>query len=206
MIQLKALSLSKRFTYDWVIKDFSYDFAAGHSYGITGPNGSGKSTLLQLLSGKMLPSTGKVELIEDRQKIDPDMMFRKLSFAAPYVELIDELSLLEMVRFHFHFKKIIAGVQFKDVMSIMGLEKHKNKPIAQFSSGMKQRCKLALAFLADSPVLFIDEPGTNLDDAAKKWYQEIAEKFGAGKLLIIASNEEEDISFCDHRIDITSIH
>lgn len=202
MNRIKASSLSKRFLYDWVIDDFSYEFVSGKSYGLMGPNGSGKSTLLQLLSGKMLPSGGNVAMFINQAEIEPYSFYRFLSYSAPYVDLINEFTLKELINFHFHFKGIHQDVQFKDVLGIMGLAAHKNKVFAQFSSGMKQRCKLALALLSESPVIFIDEPGTNLDSEAKSWYHDLVHQYGKSKLMIIATNEAEDISFCNEIINI----
>jgi ABC-type multidrug transport system ATPase subunit len=202
MFRLKASSLSKRFLYDWIIEDFSYEFFSGNSYGLIGPNGSGKSTLLQLLTGKMIPSSGELNLFTDQKKIEHHDFYQYMTYSAPYVDLINEYTLQEMVNFHFHFKSLAEGISSQDVISIMGLDAHKNKYLAQFSSGMKQRCKLALGLLTDSPVVLIDEPGTNLDDTAKAWYHDLVKRFGRKKMLIIATNEKEDISFCDQIINI----
>ena len=82
------------------------------------------------------------------------------------------------------------------------MEKSKNKLIRYFSSGMKQRVKLALAFCADTPLLMLDEPTANLDAQGSNWYLQLIEQFAAGRLTIICSNQPNEYAFCKNRLNL----
>src|SRR5882672_1979580 len=142
-------NLGKRFNREWVFRNLSYQFIAGNSYAITGPNGSGKSTLMQVLWGQMQPSVGTVNYVG----LEPSAVFKSVAIATPYMDLIEEFTLEEMVRFHFKFKKCRWPVE--KVLEMTELGSSRIKPISTFSSGMKQRLKLALAFYSDCDLLFL---------------------------------------------------
>lgn len=183
--------LAKRFNRDWIIKDFDYTFESGKMYAVTGPNGCGKSTLLQMLWGQMPPSNGTIQYQDNEVVIGGEDIFSKVSIAAPYMELIDEFTLQEAVSFHFRFKKQTPGLTTEAIIENMQLTDARDKLISNFSSGMKQRLKLALAFYSDTPVLFLDEPTTNLDRKAWKWYRDHLSN-AVSRLIIIASNQDDE--------------
>ena len=147
-MKIVAENLGKRFNREWVFRNFNYQFDPGKIYAITGPNGSGKSTLMQVLWGQMLPSAGSVNYSEPT----PPELFKILAIAAPYMDLIDEFTAEEMIRFHFKFKA--SRVPVAQILEKTELESSRQKPISLFSSGMKQRLKLALAFFLTYPSSF----------------------------------------------------
>jgi len=108
-----------------------------------------------------------------------------------------------MIDFHFKFKQFKNGIDKNAVADILNLEGSRNKLIKYFSSGMKQRLKLALAFCADTPMLMLDEPTSNLDTQGIDWYLSLVEKFSENRLTIICSNQEHEYSFCDNRLSIS---
>jgi ABC-type multidrug transport system ATPase subunit len=184
--------LSKRFNREWIFQDLNYTFNAGHTYAITGPNGSGKSTLLQVLWGQVPPSSGTLQYHKDGAAIPLEQTFRNLSIATPYMDLIDEFTLWEMLNFHFRLKKLRPGLSTDDLMRVMYLEDSRDKQLINFSSGMKQRLKLALAFYTQADVYFLDEPGTNLDSRAFAWYIRELEQLEGKSIIFIASNNPEE--------------
>jgi len=194
-------NISKKYNRTWIFRDLSYRFESGESYAILGNNGSGKSTLLQIISGFQSPSKGEIYYSEN-QKIGPDDFFRHFSLAAPYMELPDEFTLLEMIHFHAKFKKTRFSVN--EIIDKLELAKEKDKEIKDFSSGMKQRLKLGLALFFDSTVILLDEPATNLDAKSTEWYRNAVKENSKGKTLIISSNQEIEYDFCHHRLDIES--
>ncbi|MEK7255919.1 MAG: ATP-binding cassette domain-containing protein [Bacteroidota bacterium] len=201
-MQVSFHQVSKRYNYDWIFKNVDYQFNASQSYALTGPNGSGKSTLLKVLSGHLSPSKGKVEFVEGGKKIAVDEVYRRMSFAAPYIELIEELTLLEALHFHERFKPFRQGLRPKDLLDFLAFSKAKDKQVRHFSSGMKQRLKLALAFCSETPLLLLDEPTTNLDKQGIVWYRQLVERFAAGRLVVVASNVEVDFDFCEQQLSI----
>jgi ABC-type multidrug transport system ATPase subunit len=196
-------NIGRRFNREWIFRGISYSFESNGNYAILGPNGSGKSTLLQVLNGSLVPSAGTIKYFNEDKEIEAGDVFNFLSLAAPYLEVIEEFSLNEMIDFHFKFKKYKQGIDKAAVTDILSLEGSSNKLIKYFSSGMKQRLKLALAFCADTPMLMLDEPTSNLDTQGIDWYLGLVEKFSENRLTIICSNQEHEYSFCHNRLSIS---
>jgi len=187
----------KKFNRDWIFRHLSCTFITGQSYAIIGPNGSGKSTLLQMISGALTPSEGKIDW-----GVDPDRVFSSVAICAPYLEVVEEMTVTEFLEFHRSFKPFIHGVSIKDILAIINLTDAAHKQIRYYSSGMKQRVKLAQAFFSDVPVLLLDEPCTNLDEAGYGVYYHLINNYTKDRLVIVSSNEEKEISFCEERINI----
>lgn len=195
-------NIGRRFNRDWIFKGVDYTFTSGESYAILGPNGSGKSTLLQVLNGSLSPSTGKIDFTNDGKPVEIETVFTHLSLAAPYLELIEEFTMSEMIDFHFKFKSFKPEMDKAQLIDLLNLPKSANKLIKYFSSGMKQRLKLALAFCADTPMLMLDEPTSNLDTQGVDWYLSLVQQFAAGRLTIVCSNQEHEYGFCNHKMSI----
>ena len=194
----------KRFNRDWIFRHLSYTFTAGNSYAIIGSNGSGKSTLLQLLSGALAPSQGKIEWSNSEKTIDPDRVFEQITICAPYLELVEEMSALEFLSFHGKFKNYLNGISIENMLSIVGLKDASHKQIRYYSSGMKQRVKLAQAFFSNAPILLLDEPCTNLDEAGYELYYVLLKNYCSNRVVIVCSNEEKELALCENRINCVS--
>lgn len=212
MIELK--DIGKRFRYEWIFKNITHTFENGKSYAVLGPNGSGKSTLMKILSGHLTPSAGEITFYNNGKKRDSDTVYHLISYAAPYIDLIEELTLTEIIAFHSKFKplsKKLSGstesAKINSLIEILNFQKSRNKEIRFFSSGMKQRLKLALAICSETPILLLDEPTTNLDAQGVEWYQNLIKNFvlespTQDRLVIVASNIEHDYLFCGEKMDI----
>ncbi len=201
-MRITAKNLSKRFNREWIFKDLNYEFNSPGAYAIVGPNGSGKSTLLQVLWGQMVQSAGSLLYESDNHEILQSDFFTHISIATPYMDLIDEFTLIEMVKFHFSFKEIRDNRSIEEVIEIFDLSHARDKAIANFSSGMRQRLKLGLAFYSNCKALFLDEPTTNLDHKAIDWYSNHLEKVPDKTLIFIASNQDHEYPTHAHKIDI----
>jgi len=196
-------NIGRRFNRDWIFRGVNYTFTSGNNYAVLGPNGSGKSTLLQVLNSSLTPSEGKIFFTDNGKDIEPEAVYNKLSLAAPYLELIEEFSLSEVIDFHFQFKAFLPGMNRKSVIELLNMHASRNKLVKYFSSGMKQRLKLALAFCSDTEMLMLDEPTSNLDTQGVDWYLSLIEQFAANRLTIICSNQEHEYSFCKEKLSIT---
>lgn len=201
-MDIKLKQLSKRYKFEWIFRGLDYEFKANNAYAILGPNGSGKSTLLKVLSGYSSPSKGKIEFEENNQPLDKDKTYLQLAYAAPYIELIEEYTLTEMLNFHQKFKSFQYNLTTADLINRLNFSKSEHKEIKYFSSGMKQRLKLVLALCSDTNFLLLDEPTTNLDLEGVSWYQQLIKDFTANRLTIVASNMEHDYHFCTERLNI----
>jgi len=202
MIQIALKKISKRYRQEWIFRKVNYTFEQGKSYAILGPNGSGKSTFLKSISGHLTPTKGKITYTDNQQPIDKGDIYRQISYAAPYIQLIEELTLQEAIEFHQQFKPFIKGIDSKFIIDLLQFQKSAKKEIRFFSSGMKQRLKLVLSFLSDSQILLLDEPTTNLDTEGIQWYRQLVKQYHNNRLLVIASNVEVDYNFCDQQINI----
>lgn len=191
-IQLTARNLGKRFQSEWIFRNLNFSFSLANTYAITGPNGSGKSTLLQILSGQLPPSEGNIALMINQTEVESDELYRFISFAAPYMDLIEEFTLMEQLNFHFSLKPVRKGFSARRIVEELYLTDAVHKYIGNFSSGMKQRLKLGLCFFSDCPIMLLDEPSSNLDERALQWYQESLAKYGSGRLILIASNNRQE--------------
>lgn len=171
---------------------------------ILGGNGSGKSTLLKIISGACLPSEGKVQFFQNGNAISEDEKYRHLSLTAPYMELIEEFSVMEMLRFYTSLKSLKNGMGASDLLESIWLSDSADKEVRLLSSGMKQRLKLALAIYADAPILLLDEPMSNLDERGRDWYKAEMQALGSTKLVVVCSNSVEDeYSICRQTLDLS---
>ena len=197
-------NLGKRYNTEWIFRNLNYEFSSENAYVILGANGSGKSTLLQLIAGNYLPSEGTVHYFESSTsqpgiEIESENIFRHLAIASPYLELPEEFTLKEAISFHARFKPL--KFQVEQVIQLSGLQGSQNKSLKYFSSGMKQRVRLALAVLSNVPLLLLDEPTSNLDKKGIDWYLELINKYTQDKLLIICSNQQHyEYSFCNKEL------
>ena len=200
LIELK--DAGRRFNQEWIFRHLDYQFLPGGKYAVLGPNGSGKSTLLSLILGNLSPSEGEVTYTE-KQPIPVDQIYKYVSFAAPYLDLIEEFTLQETIDFHFRFKKMHANVPEAGILDLLGLNKAQDKALKYFSSGMKQRTKLALACCSDTPMLILDEPTSNLDVQGIDWYQQLITNFTTDRLVIVGSNQQIEYGFCNQLLSIS---
>jgi ABC-type multidrug transport system ATPase subunit len=198
-------NLGKRFNREWIFKGLTAEFSAGNTYAIVGPNGSGKSTLMRVLWGQEPPSEGEINYSSNNQIIELESVFHHISIVTPYMELIDELTLKEHIEFHFKFKHPDQNLTTTEIIKRLDLESASNKPIRQFSSGMKQRLKLGLAFSSENNILFLDEPTTNLDEKAISWYFGNLLEIQTKKLVFIATNQPSDYPKGTQELDLSNL-
>lgn len=201
-MHIRASNLGKKFQREWIFRNFSLTFEQGQSYALLGPNGSGKTTLMQILSGLLPPTRGEIAYLIDEQAIAGEAYYQYQSIVAPYQEVIEEFTLQELLDFHFSLKAPLPSLGTEDILQAMYLEQARHKYIRQFSSGMKQRLKLGLAFYSDNPILFLDEPCSNLDARGIKWYQEEVKKILPERIVFVCSNQAYEYAYAAHKIDI----
>ena len=201
-VGVRLIDTGKRFNREWIFRHCSYEFHSGKSYAITGPNGSGKSTLLQVIAGAILHNEGTIEYSIGQRTIENEQHYTYISIAASYLELIEEMTAKEMLQFHSKFKPLIQSISIEEILKVVGLENAVNKQIRYFSSGMKQRLKLAQAFFSNTPVLLLDEPTTNLDADGIALYQSLISNYTKDKLVIVSSNVKQEYDFCEEVIEI----
>ncbi len=205
-IAIELDDVSKRYRQEWILRQVDLHLRPGGRYAITGPNGTGKSTLLRILSGHLSPSRGSRRYVFQQSPLPEGEVYRHLSYAAPYVDLIEEFTLREAIDFQLTFKPLRPPLRREDLFQRLGFDRAIDKQVRYFSSGMKQRLKLLLALAADTALVLLDEPTTNLDRQGIAWYHQLVRELVLPhqRLIVVASNVADDFSFCTEQIDVTA--
>lgn len=186
--------MGKRFNRKWIFRQFDWSFEKGVDYAVLGPNGSGKSTLIRVLSTQLGADEGSINY-----PIPAKQMYSHINYTAPYIDIPEELSFNELLKFHKRFRE--ARVAIKDIPSRCGLNKAADFPIKEFSSGMLQRVKLSLSLYFKADLILFDEPCSHLDTTGFEWFRE-ERKILSSDITIIASNTEKEYEGCRELIEI----
>lgn len=201
-MRINLQKLGKRFNREWIFRNLTFQFEPAQKYAITGPNGSGKSTLLQIIGGAAVFNEGSLTHEQQGKQVAYEQVFRSISIAAPYLELIEEMTLAEFFSFHQKMKGWIAGVSEKEIIREINLERATHKQIRYYSSGMKQRVKLGQAIFSNVPVVLLDEPLTNLDQEGMVTYHSLIRNYCSDRMVVVSSNDPDEYSFCTHLINL----
>ena len=201
-MKINLRNAGKRFNREWIYRGVTLEFSSANAYAITGPNGSGKSTLLQAIGGMMQGSEGTIHYTTANGQLTNEEAYKQLSFCAPYLDVIEEMTLLEFLQFHNQFKPFLSSFTPKDIIREVGLEAAAGKQIRYYSSGMKQRVKLAQAIFSDTAIVLLDEPCSNLDAVGIKLYHSLIQRYCLERLVLVCSNDKVEYSFCNEVISI----
>lgn len=191
-MQVILRDIGKRFHQKWVFRGLNMQFDSGKHYAVTGKNGSGKSTVMLIAAGYLSTTKGSVQWIENEKTIAPELVYRRLSLASPYLELVEEFTLEETLSFHQKFKPFLEGFDTHRLIDLSGLSESRHKALRHFSSGMKQRVKLLLAIMSRTQLVMLDEPCANLDSDAVAWYQQLKQEYGNNRTFVICSNHNPE--------------
>ncbi len=202
-MQLIAESITKYFNEHIIFKDIHFAAASGSCLAVLGPNGSGKTTLMRIVSKLLAPTAGTVTFNENGQVLTDTEIRYRIGFLGPYLELYQDLTATENLSF---FAKIRGLTDYQPAMNRLldqfGLKGREEDPVRAYSSGMKQRLKYVFALLHQPDVLFVDEPRSNLDAEGIARVYDLFSEFKKERLLILATNDSEDLQFADERIEI----
>jgi len=197
-MQISLAQACKRFNKEWIFKNLNFQFEAGKHYALVGNNGSGKSTLLQIIAGYSGLTKGSISW----SPFDAINIYEQISFAAPYLELVEEFTATEQFKFQAQFKSIQKDLSTEKILELIGLKNAAHKQIRYYSSGMKQRLKLALAIFSDCPILLLDEPCSNLDKEGYALYDTLIKEYAMHKLIIVGSNDPAEYHFCKEQVNL----
>jgi len=194
---IQSTNLTKLFGRRLIFKAINFNWSDRGIYGISGPNGSGKSTLVKIVAGLIAPSQGKITHSNSEGEIIPEKLHNHIGFVSPYLILYEEFSAWENLKIFAE----IRGVLFNDEHILFYLEQflldtRKDDLVKTYSSGMKQRLKFLFALMHSPEVLIFDEPTSNLDEEGKKVVYDIVREEAKTKIVVIASNETQDLELC----------
>ena len=203
MLSITLDNTGKKYGREWIFRKLDYGLAPASKTVILGGNGSGKSTLLQMIAGYITPNEGIIRYTFDGRPIDVNEIYRYVSLASPYLQLTEDFTGLETVTHLARFKRFKSGFTPQQVLEGCYLQNAGNKLVKQYSSGMKQRLKLALALFADTPLVLLDEPASNLDAQAIEWYKKTVQDHAAGRTFIVCSNAiDAEFAFCERQLRV----
>ena len=201
--QISLKDVGKRYNHEWIFRGISHTFKQNEHTVIRGANGSGKSTLLQVILGSTTASEGELSYSANGIEVKVEESLSMFSLATPYLELVEEFTLIEMLEFHQKMQAFKVGLTIDSIIETLYLTGSQNKAIKYYSSGMKQRVKLGVALLSDTPFILLDEPTSNLDAAAIEWYKKLVEENKYDRIIMVCSNDQKDeFSFCEKELNL----
>jgi len=194
---------ARHFGAQTVFQNLNLSLKPGERYAVLGGNGSGKSTLLKSIYGALSLSEGSISWQVNNKELSPFEAAQQMSFAGPYFELIEELTALDFLNYYGRFRKYLPNCNPQTILEKAWLANAADKEIRNFSSGMKQRLKLALALLSANEVVLLDEPTSNLDPKGMNWFQQLLKDNLGGRSLFVGSNFSEVETFlCEEKLEL----
>lgn len=201
MQKIEISNLSKRFGNKLLFRSINAVFTSG-VHGIAGPNGSGKSTLLKCIIGLQKPGSGRIDISVNGDILSPGERLIQIAFSGPYINLYSELTVLENLQF---LSRLLdkPSVTVGDLLDRLAISDIGDQLVGSLSSGQQQRVRIASALIKNSPILFLDEPGTNLDrDGNDMIASVLNDSRAANKLVLLATNQQTELDLCDEILHI----
>lgn len=194
---LEVHELRKQFGRIVAVDGVSFHLHEGETLALLGPNGSGKSTILRCLAGLMFPTSGAITIAG----MDPRMSVarRCFSYLPQRVTFPENLTAREVVEFYCRLRKLPSG------RALPALEDANlpDRMVREFSGGMVQRLGIAIAMLADAPLLILDEPTASLDpEGAIQFRRFLATLKERGKTIVFASHVLSDVEALADRVAV----
>ena len=180
-------NLVKQFGRFAALRGVTAEFSAARLYGILGDNGAGKTTLLRTLAGLSQPSHGTVTMLG---RTDPRSMRDQVGYMAHPSLLYDEMTGMENLRYFSRLYGLHDEARCRSAILSVKLEPELNRPVGQYSQGMRQRMSLARAVLHDPKILLLDEPFSNVDiGSAKQMVQLLGSMRDSGKTIFVVTHQ-----------------
>lgn len=205
MIELLAEGIGQRFGRRVLFRGLGFSARGGETLAITGSNGSGKSTLVRILAGVMRPTKGSVTLSLPSGPVPEAERPFVTGLVAPYLNVYDGFTPRENIEFVARARRLRDAARRIDaVLERVTLADRADDLVGTFSSGMKQRMRFAAALVADPPLVILDEPTSNLDEAGKRTVRGIVDSCVAeGRLVLVATNDADEAEACDRTLSVT---
>lgn len=184
-----------------LFEGLSVSVEAGVPLAVVGANGSGKSTLLLVLAGIVTPTAGSVALSVGGEAVPTEARPLHVGLVAPALQLYEPLTARENLAFLARARRLGDGAaRVDEALGRVGLLDRADEPLATFSTGMRQRMRLAAAALHRPPVLLLDEPGATLDAAGRALVAEFVATPDA--VVVVATNDPDEAALCPRRLTI----
>ena len=180
-------NLVKQFGRFAALRGVTAEFTSGKLYAILGDNGAGKTTLLRALAGLNRPTRGEILVLGNANHRE---VCREIGYMAHPSLLYDEMSAMENLRYYAQLYGIRDDARCAAAIRDVGLDPELQRPVGQYSQGMRQRMSLARALLNDPKILLLDEPFSNVDvHSAGAMVQLLAKTRATGKTIFIVTHQ-----------------
>ena len=175
----------------------SFEVRSGEIFGLLGPNGAGKTTTVEMLEGLREPDGGTLEVLGIDAASHPDALKERIGVALQTAQLYPKLTVTEVIDlFRSFYRRSLPTSQLIDFLD---LGERKAAQTKELSGGQRQRLAVALALVNDPEVIFLDEPTTGLDPAARRSLWDLVELLRSqGKTILLTTHYmEEAEALCD---------
>lgn len=200
---LAGRRIKKSFGGRTIFSDVNFELASHEGVGIVGKNGAGKSTLAKIVAALLSPTEGEIDFEVSGEKVARWRQYEFVGFVAPYLQLYEEFSAWDNLDIFRRIRGLpVSDEHILNLLERVGLAQWKSDNVRTYSSGMKQRLKYASALVHEPPLLILDEPRSNLDSEGIEIVNEIMEKQIDRGILVVATNEKEDLQSCQQIIDL----
>ncbi len=205
-MKIRAENISKHYNRNYLFRNLSFEIGQGECLAVLGANGSGKTTLIKILCALQRPASGKIHYENNGTVIKREDIYAHIGLISPYLELYDELTAKENLDFFAAIKDASENErkEMSKMCSRLKIADKLNVRVKAYSSGMKQRLKYVLALMGAPEILFVDEPGTNLDEEGINIVYDLLRDYKKTGVLVIATNEKQDLILADKRLTIDS--
>ncbi len=184
---ISVTNLIKQFGRFAALRGVSASFERGRLFAILGDNGAGKTTLLRILAGLVRPTRGAVSILGNG---DPREVCREFGYMAHPSLLYDEMSGMENLRYFARLYGMADDSRCAASITAVGLDPELQRPVGQYSQGMRQRMSLARALLHDPKILLLDEPFSNVDiRSAREMVKLLAGMRDQGKTIFVVTHQ-----------------
>lgn len=183
-----------------VLKDINIEVPFGTIYGMLGPSGCGKTTTVKIIAGILEATSGEVVVLNEKM---PNLnLMGRVGYMAQSDALYEDLTARENLEFFgqlYGIKSNKLKLRVDEVTDIVNLSKDLDKPISEFSGGMKRRLSLAMTILHEPKVLILDEPTVGIDPLLRKnIWNELYKMTEKGVTILVTTHVMDEAEKCTH--------
>lgn len=200
-IALKAENLSKKFNDFQAVDDVSLDINFGEIFGLLGANGAGKTTTIKMLCGLGKPTSGSVEILDEKKDLRKTEIRRNIGYMSQKFTLYDDLTVRENLDFYAGIYEIpfkLRKQQIDWVVEACNLKDIQKSIVRRLPMGWKQRIAFGAAVMHDPKIIFLDEPTAGVDPLARRQLWTLIRDFAAnGAAILVTTHYLDEAEFCN---------